>query len=218
MYNLIAYKRHLVAVVRKSSLCKCGCHGWCTLHPIWCFVHWSVQAMGRGTFPTGRHDHAPWKPADAERADLQGSLLSFIGMLLQVKGDWLEFVSSLGLTSWSDLECPCMFCKAKKTELNKFRGFSPLSDVFPKVSAADYDAACTVCEQKRTLTRDQYMTVKNRLESNTTKMAPRDEPSSSAFLHWASRSTTVWNQTEPCKMWGPASIRYRLCLLHSRFL
>ena len=173
MYNLISYKRHLVAVVRKSSLCKCGCHGWCTLRPIWCFVHWSVQAMGRGTFPTGRHDHAPWKPADAERADLQGSLLSFIGMLLQVKGDWLEFVSSLGLTSWRDLECPCMFFKAKKTELNKFRGFSPLSDVFPKVSAADYDAACTVCEQKRTLTRDQYMTVKNSLEYNRTKNGPQ---------------------------------------------
>jgi len=35
MYNLVSLKRHLIAVVRKSSLCRCGCKGWCTLHPIW---------------------------------------------------------------------------------------------------------------------------------------------------------------------------------------
>jgi len=93
IYNLVTLKRHLIAVIRKSSLCKCGCKGWCTLHPVWCCVHWSLTAMSRGRFPATRHDNANWKPADAERSGLAGSPLAFTGMLLQIKGDWLEFAA-----------------------------------------------------------------------------------------------------------------------------
>jgi len=173
MYNLVSFKRRLIAVVRKSSLCRCGCKGWCTLHPIWCFVHWSLQSMGRGLFPTGRHDGAPWKPADAERASLGGSQLSFVGMLLQIKGDWLEFCSSLGLANWSGLQCPCPFCRTTKATMGTFQGFSPVSSVFPKVTTAEYEAACTACEIKKVLSREEYIAVKNNLAYNKTRDGPR---------------------------------------------
>ena len=29
VYNLLTFKRHLVAVVRKSEMCQCGCRRWC---------------------------------------------------------------------------------------------------------------------------------------------------------------------------------------------
>ena len=34
VYNLVSMKRHLVAIYRRSNLCKCGCRGWCSLLPI----------------------------------------------------------------------------------------------------------------------------------------------------------------------------------------
>lgn len=173
MYNLVTHRRHLIAVIRKSSLCKCGCKGWDTIHPVWCFVHWSLQAMAKGRFPEQRHDRADWKPADGERRSLAGSCLAFTAALLQIKGDWLEFCSSLGLVSWADNVCPCPFCKTTKHTMRKFRGFSPLSSVHDPVSQHDYDAACSTCEQKRVLTRPDYIKVKNSLEYSKAKDGPR---------------------------------------------
>lgn len=34
VYSLLTCRRHLVAVLRKSFLCKCGCGGRCSLHPV----------------------------------------------------------------------------------------------------------------------------------------------------------------------------------------
>ena len=85
--------------------------------------------MAKGRFPEQRHDRADWKPADGERRSLAGSCLAFTAALLQINGDWLEFVTSLGLVSWADNVCPCPFCKTTKHTMHKFRGFSPLSSV-----------------------------------------------------------------------------------------
>ena len=35
--NLVSQRRHLVASLRKGSLCRCGCQGWCSLWLIWIF-------------------------------------------------------------------------------------------------------------------------------------------------------------------------------------
>lgn len=32
-------RRHLIAALRKSSFCQCGCGGWCTLYPVWVPEH-----------------------------------------------------------------------------------------------------------------------------------------------------------------------------------
>lgn len=173
IYSLVTFKRHLVAAVRKSSLCKCGCRGWCTLNPIWNFVHWSLQAMGRGEHPSSRHDNYAWKPSDSTRCDLGGLPLAFRGMLLQIRGDWLEFCSSLGLANWQDSQCPCIFCSTTKATMDRFSGFSPLTSAFPPVTHVDYDAACTVCEQKRSLNQEEYNLVKNNLAYFKTKDGPR---------------------------------------------
>ena len=33
--NLLTQKRHVIAMVRKKNLCRCGCGGWRTLSVIW---------------------------------------------------------------------------------------------------------------------------------------------------------------------------------------
>lgn len=173
MYNLVSMKRHLVAVLRKSSMCKCGCHGWDSLHAVWCFVHWSLRAMAAGRFPEKRHDNQAWKAADSQRGSLAGTPLAFCGMLLQIKGDWSEFASSLGFSNWADNQCPCPFCKTSKASLFDFSGFGPLTSVHAPATAADYNAACDACEQKRTLSESQWRIVKNCLEYSKSKTGPK---------------------------------------------
>ena len=58
-FNLQTGVRHLLAGLRRTEMCKCGCRGWCTLHPIFSVLAWSFKALCEGTFPAARHDAAP---------------------------------------------------------------------------------------------------------------------------------------------------------------
>ena len=46
VYNLVSLKRVLVAVVRKSNMCDCGCKRWCSIFPILQFLLRSFRAFG----------------------------------------------------------------------------------------------------------------------------------------------------------------------------
>jgi hypothetical protein len=173
LYSLVTFKRHLICVLRKSQLCRCGCKGWCSLHAVWAFLIWSLRAMSAGVFPSARHDHILWQPADTDRAAKGGNRLEFKCMLLQIRGDWLEFCSSMGFALWSHNVCPCPFCDARKDQLANFAGFSPVSSSFRCVTAAQYNEACNACEHRRTLSRAEHAMVKNALEYNKTRDGPR---------------------------------------------
>lgn len=173
MYNLVSLKRHLIVVLRKSALCRCGCRGWDSIHPVWAFIRWSIESMARGIYPDERHDHLPWKLADAERKSLAGSELSFVGMLLQIKGDWMEFCSSLGFASWMTDASPCMFCHCTSASLRNFTGFSPLSTPSPLVTPEEYKVACERCEVHLVLDRPQWSLVRNSLHYFKPSQGPR---------------------------------------------
>ncbi len=49
VYSLISFKRHLLAVFRKSNMCKCGCRGWCSLWPVFDLIRWSFAQLARGS-------------------------------------------------------------------------------------------------------------------------------------------------------------------------
>ena len=51
VYNLITLKRILVCVLRTSSFCKCGCRGWCTIHPNPGTVEVVVRSYVQGRIP-----------------------------------------------------------------------------------------------------------------------------------------------------------------------
>ena len=108
VYSLVSMKRHLCAVIRKSSLCKCGCRGWDSLFPIWQMLHWSFTVLRDGVFPSFRHDGAPFADDDP-RSAVKGTPLAAKACLLYIKGDWAELSSTTGLPTWADNKAPCMF-------------------------------------------------------------------------------------------------------------
>ena len=67
IYNLVTQRRHLLVVLRKSTMCRCGCRKWDSLHVVWAYLRWTCKAMARGLFPSSRHDNLEWKAADHER-------------------------------------------------------------------------------------------------------------------------------------------------------
>ena len=95
VHFLLSPKSHLVAVVRKSEMCNCGCRGWCTVRPIWEMIRWSCLAMQQGTWPSDRHDKLPWRDSDKTRKVLCGEGLGFVAIPLFMKGDWSEYVNTL---------------------------------------------------------------------------------------------------------------------------
>ena len=173
IYNLVTMRRHLIAVIRKSTMCKCGCKGWDSIPPLWCFLRWSLEAMSLGAFPSRRHDSRAWKAPDEQRSHLGGTPLAFRGMLLQIKGDWAEFSSSLGFTSWAASLAPCLFCRCTQASLADLGGWSPLSPVHALVGHADFEAACGACAQKRRLTKADWQLVKNSLAYVKASDGPR---------------------------------------------
>ena len=173
VYNLLTRRRHLICVLRKSSLCKCGCGGWDSIYVVWRFLLWSLRAMSSGTFPNQRHDQLAWTDADAQRASLAGTPLGFTAMLLQIKGDWLEFCTTAGFVTWSHKQFPCMFCGAALDQIANFIGFGPFSPTYPLMKHADYEAACCACELTKHLTKEQWRLVKNCLAYDKTKKGSR---------------------------------------------
>lgn len=65
--NLATERRHLMAVLQKRDLCRCGCRGYCSLFPIMSFIEWSIAAAVAGVYPVPRHD-GEWRAAAPQRA------------------------------------------------------------------------------------------------------------------------------------------------------
>lgn len=163
VYSLHTLKRHLVAVLRRSEMCKCGCKGWCSLYPVFAVVHWSFTAMAQGLWPSAPV-FGEWGPHDESRKANAGKDLGFVGALLHLKGDWSEFSHTLGFADWSSKEFPCMFCTATRDSRFDLSGFSVVSSPWATVRQEDVEGACRRCEVWRVLSREQHATVRAALE------------------------------------------------------
>jgi len=136
IYNLITERRHLVAVLRKSQMCQCGCREWCSLFPVLCWLRWSLEILAAGRHPNARHDGSPWQPEDGSRQALAGSPL-VRGALVLLKGDWAEFCLTLGFPTWGSAEHPCLFCRCSQESLYSLTNFAPGN--FPHAPKTDLD-------------------------------------------------------------------------------
>ena len=83
--SLVTGISHLNVALRKSELCACGCHGWCTIFGIMLMLKWSFESLGRGRWFQSRHDNAEWLPSDHKRAACAGNLLGFVALFLFCK-------------------------------------------------------------------------------------------------------------------------------------
>ena len=160
-YWLFSKKRHLLAVIRKSELCKCGCHGLCSMRPLFDVIAWSVSAMAAGKHPSARHDGTAWGPKDEGRASYSEQSLGFVGLCLWVKADWSELVHTLGFLSWGHAVSPCPFCWSSLPDLSVARGFSPIAMPRASKTHAHYESACSNCEISIVLSAAQIRTVRS---------------------------------------------------------
>jgi hypothetical protein len=154
VYNLVTRKRILVALVRKSEMCRCGCRGWCTLFPVFQFLAWCFSALASGQRPPRMHDGAEWSLDDERRLPRQ--LIN--ALLVMIKGDWAEFCFTFGLPSWSSFYHPCVFCDTMKANMYRFRGLSVLSTGWgDHDETATYEDSCRACEIHVRVADDQQL-------------------------------------------------------------
>ena len=55
-----------------------------------------------------------------------GTALGYKALVLYIKGDWVEFSSTLFFLSWSVATAPCIWCDSSVEDLLNFIGISPL--------------------------------------------------------------------------------------------
>ena len=147
LVNMVSGTKHLISTLNKRILCRCGCRGWCTLHPVLQFIAWSLDALATGTFPTSQHEGAPWPGGQESRSSLGGMPLACgIAAVQQVRGDWAEFSHSLGLPTWRSSNFPCLWCAADRDNLYNFTHEEDEADQWATTDHASYAEACEKCE------------------------------------------------------------------------
>ena len=153
VYNLISERRHLCCVIRKSSFCKCGCRGACTLYPVMKTLQWSMSAFAEGSFPSVGPDGVA---LGGWRGELGGSDLGVVGAFVHIKGDWMEFSTSLGLASWNSKHSPCPFCTIDRQNMYCLSPFNPLTSPWVAVKQEQYEEACAKAERIVTISKEQH--------------------------------------------------------------
>jgi len=115
LINMVTGFQHLLANIRKSDYCSCGCNGWCSTSAVFFALRFFLEALASGIYPDGRHDQKPWRASDIRRRAWAGTKLGFRGVCMFIKGDWPELTTTMGLPSWADLLSPCFNCRCTKT-------------------------------------------------------------------------------------------------------
>ena len=139
--DLLTGRRFLVAALRKTLLCGCGCKGWCTLSGLFRFLEWSLLALKNGCFPEKGHDG---KSLTGERAHWGGHGFGFLAAIVQSRADWAEWGHTIGVFPWNHSKSPCFLCKVNREQM--FLGIGKKKfDPEPK-TFADYNLACHNCE------------------------------------------------------------------------
>lgn len=173
IYSLLTMRRHLIAVLRKSFLCKCGCGGRDTMEPIFHLIRWSLESLAKGRHPTRKHDGSAWSAADGNRCDTAGQKFNFRGCLVYIKADWAEFTKSLGFSTWASALYPCPFCRLTKEELYNVVGFNHVQCAWPLLSQDDMERATAAAEIRVILDKKTHAEVVAALRYQKQKQGPR---------------------------------------------
>ena len=116
IHNLASGRRHLISVVAKRELCKCGCRGWCSMYVLMHFFKHCLVACAHGIRPNRRYDGGPL-PDGHPNLELGNQRMAARYLLVEIKGDWMEHCSTFGFMNWAAVHRPCVFCSCKKSEL-----------------------------------------------------------------------------------------------------
>ena len=147
--NCVSGTRHLVALLRKRTTCKCGCKGWCSFFELHRFLHWCCEALYDGVWPVARHDGLDWLAGDQDRKSRAGQPMPMKMLLLYIKADWAEMCERFGFPTWQSSMRPCLCCSCPPNpeEFYKIRGLGLGTPLHHLNTDADYAQACDACER-----------------------------------------------------------------------
>jgi hypothetical protein len=146
--NLITDQRHLALVLRRRTLCRCGCKLWCSVFVAFQYIAWLIQILLSGVYPSAGPNG---KPLEGIQRDFAGQSLGFRAATVCVKGDWAEYAHTFGLPQWSSHQHPCFACfctGGSDGNMAVTAGISSQSTPWVKKTFADYNAACSRCEHR----------------------------------------------------------------------
>ena len=157
VYFAHSSRRHLVAALRKSRMCRCGCRGWCSFYELFRWLAWSFMSLAVGLFPATRHDGKLWQVYDSERESLAGKAMELTAAVVAIKGDWAEYCHTIGLSTWKSNLHPCFYCWTTKATMHD--DDNATSTYFPcgRKTHEDYEMACRACEHPRSITGAQHL-------------------------------------------------------------
>ena len=156
LVHLVTDARFCFCLFRKRLSCLCGCRGWCSFHAILSWINWSLTALTEGLVcPLMRHDGQCWRENDSVRKLSAGVRIAVRAAILFIKGDWMEYATSLGLPTWRDGIRPCFACNETPQGMYDYSKVSDAGMSSRLNQLGDYDAACARCELHVTLQPDQ---------------------------------------------------------------
>ena len=154
---LITGKRWLIMILRKTEYCNCGCRGYCSLRPFWAELAWSMRSLARGKYLSFGPDGSQ---LSEDRLAFADEPLGFRAACIFIKGDWMEFSSTLCFPTWTSTAHPCVMCDATLALAYMLLGLSVLELPWARRLIDWYDAACQACEIWVVLTDEAYRKVR----------------------------------------------------------
>ena len=154
--NLVSGRRHLVCSIRKGSLCRCGCHGWCTLWPIFDFLRWATRVLSWGRHAAIRCDGQDFLPGEIN-LKIRANLNCPLAAVIYLKADLAEFGGTLGFWTTASNNFPCFLCNTKRHSMLELDQWDAATHPFSRRTWEDYNGACARCEQWRHISRDQHV-------------------------------------------------------------
>ena len=117
------------------------------------FLRWCFAASVDGKrFPLAQWDGKPWPEGNALRNLWETNAnLPFRFILVAIKGDWMEYCTTLGFPSWQSFHRPCLFCPCNQLSLYMFAGISLQGHEWGELAPDDYEEVCRKCEVRVTI-------------------------------------------------------------------
>jgi len=167
---LLSHRRWLNCALRKTSLCACGCKGWCTIYPALKMLSWSLLCLATGGYPS----LGPFlEPLPMGQASFAHCLLACSAACLFIKCDLMENSSTLGFPSVKSALHPCPKCFCTIMNWMSTRGLNALDAPWKSKDNASYNEACAACEIVVPMTNDIWRQIRVHLQYNAIASGPR---------------------------------------------
>ena len=86
-----------------------------TIKAIFQILSWSLCSLGKGKYPTKRHNNKKWLQLEKARRKKAGTSPSAKACLIEIRADWDWFQHWMGAPAWNQNSGMCWLCKACPT-------------------------------------------------------------------------------------------------------